>query len=551
MAVPNFLQFLSRWRRLQPRRRRIAGAASLVLLAAAMGQTAQQPRTSSLAATAENARERRTERALVAAEQAGPLALHAFLQQMPKGADLHNHLSGSVYAETWIAEAVSDHLCVNTATYALVRPKASTANPASPPECNAAEVPAAEADRNPQLYDEMIDAYSMRDFVPKEGESGHDHFFNAFEKFSSVSRSHQWEWLDQAARQAAEENTQYVEAMVTPPLDRGGKLGAQLGWNPNLEQFRQSLLAHGLRDGVARTRQSLEQTETQRRLAEHCGQPDALPACRVETRFLVQVLRGFPKENVFAQMVLCFEIAAAEPDVVGVNIVMPEDGRISMRDYHLQMRMFDLLHRDYPKVHLSLHAGELAPGLVPPEGLRFHIREAVELGHAERIGHGVDVMYEDHPYQLLRELAQKHVLVEINLTSNDWILGVRGAEHPFPIYRRYGVPVALSTDDAGVSRITLTHEYLRAAQTYRLTYADLKSMARASLEHSFLPGDSLWPQAEASAPERYTQMAPACAQDRPGSTTRSRGCDQFLSHSQKARQQWELEARFDAFEGRY
>ena len=74
---------------------------------------------------------------------------------------------------------------------------------------------------------------------------------------------------------------------------------------------------------------------------------------------------------------------------------MPEDGFISMRDYTLQMKMLDYLHSVYPKVHITLHAGELAPGLVPPEGLRFHIRQAVELGHAERIGHGVDVMYED------------------------------------------------------------------------------------------------------------------------------------------------------------
>ena len=88
-----------------------------------------------------------------------------------------------------------------------------------------------------------------------------------------------------------------------------------------------------------------------------------------------------------------------------------------MRDYTLQMKMLDYLHSVYPKVHISLHAGELAPGLVPPEGLRFHIRQAVELGHAERIGHGVDVMYEDDAPGLLKEMAQKHVMVEINLSS--------------------------------------------------------------------------------------------------------------------------------------
>ena len=109
---------------------------------------------------------------------------------------------------------------------------------------------------------------------------------------------------------------------------------------------------------------------------------------------------------------------------------MPEDGYLSMRDYTLQMKMLDYLHSVYPKVHISLHAGELAPGLVPPEGLRFHIRQAVELGHAERIGHGVDVMEEDDAAGLLKEMAQKHVMVEINLSSNEGILGVKGATIP-------------------------------------------------------------------------------------------------------------------------
>ena len=72
---------------------------------------------------------------------------------------------------------------------------------------------------------------------------------------------------------------------------------------------------------------------------------------------------------------------------------MPEDGFISMRDYTLQMKMLDYLHSVYPKVHITLHAGELAPGLVPPEGLRFHIRQAVELGarRAHRPRRGRDV----------------------------------------------------------------------------------------------------------------------------------------------------------------
>ena len=135
-----------------------------------------------------------------------------------------------------------------------------------------------------------------------------------------------------------------------------------------------------------------------------------------------------------------FELAKADPRVVGFNLVMPEDGRISMRDFTLHMRWIDYLHQFYPQVKITLHAGELAPGLVPPEGMRFHIRQSVELGHASRIGHGVDVMHEDRPHELLREMAERGVMVEIALTSNDVTLGVRGRGHPLAAYRRAGVP---------------------------------------------------------------------------------------------------------------
>jgi adenosine deaminase len=94
-------------------------------------------------------------------------------------------------------------------------------------------------------------------------------------------------------------------------------------------------------------------------------------------------------------------------------------------------------------------------------------------------------MYEDRPYDLLREMAAKKIAVEICLTSNDVILGVRGPQHPFPIYRKFGVPVTIATDDEGVSRSDLTREYQRAVETYGLTYADLKQIAHNAIQYSF------------------------------------------------------------------
>jgi adenosine deaminase len=214
-----------------------------------------------------------------------------------------------------------------------------------------------------------------------------------------------------------------------------------------------------------------------------------------------------------------------------------------MSEYHRQMLMLDYLHSVYPKVHISLHAGEIAPGLVTPEGLRFHIREAIDLGHAERIGHGVDVMYENDPHALLKEMASRHIMTEINLTSNDVILGVTGAWHPLPAYRAAGVPVALSTDDEGVSRINITHEYARAALDFNLSYLDLKNMARTSIEHSFLPGVSLWQQVD-----DFTRINSVCAGQTPGSDDPTPKCLAFLRSSEKAAEQWQLEHRYEVFE---
>jgi hypothetical protein len=204
------------------------------------------------------------------------------------------------------------------------------------------------------------------------------------------------------------------------------------------------------------------------------------------------------------------------------------------------MRIIEALHKFYPATHVALHADELWMGLVPPEGLRFHIRESIERGGAERIGHGVAVMSEDDPIGLLREMAKKNVLVEICLTSNDAILGVSGERHPLHEYMKYDVPVALATDDEGVSRTDMTHEYLRAVEDQGLNYADLKRMARASLEHSFIPGRSVWQKLESSASVCELDLREA---ERP-----TKACKALLEGSERARLQWQLEKAFTEFE---
>ena len=261
----------------------------------------------------------------------------------------------------------------------------------------------------------------------------------------------------------------------------------------------------------------------------------------MKIRFLYQVLRAFSNEQVFAQTLLGFELASADPRVVGLNFVQPEDAYNAMANYGTHMQMLHFLRAQYPAVHLSLHAGELALGLVPPEGLRFHIRDAVEIAGAERIGHGVDIAGENGSAALLTEMHDRHIDVEINLTSNDVILGVSGAAHPLSLYRAAGVPFSLSTDDEGVSRIDLTNEYVRAVTDQHLDYAALKASARASIEHSFLPGETL-----NTEPDSYAHLRAGCATPIPAAPAAA--CAAFLAKSERAAQQYELERRLAAFE---
>ncbi|HUB52120.1 MAG TPA: hypothetical protein VL986_08235 [Terracidiphilus sp.] len=480
----------------------------------------------------------------------GPEALRAFLIDFPKGADLHVHLSGAVYAETLVRDAAEDGLCVDTAAMSFAKPPCKG-------KLVAATIFTGNVDRQTQLlYDKLIDGLSVRSFKPTEGWSEHDQFFSVFDRMDGL-KDHTGEWVDEIASRAAAENQQYLELMHTPAFGHALQIAHQIGWNQRLAvadpqafaQFRQALLDRGLRDEVALGREQVRNAEAQRKQLEHCGTAQATPACGVEVRYLWQVLRDFAPEQVFAQTLLGFETVAASIDAgddtwVGINFVRPEDDMVAMRDYTLHMKMVAWLHSMYPKVHISLHAGELTLGLVPPEGLRYHIRQAVEIAGAERIGHGVDVMYEDNARQLLKELADKHIMVEINLSSNEGILGVKGDQHPFPVYRSARVPVALSTDDEGVSRIDLTNEYVRAAIDYDLSYRDLKQLARTGIEHSFLPGASLW-----AKPDDYSAVVPDCRENIIAPT--SAACVDLLHKSQKAAAEMELEQRFKAFEAKF
>ncbi len=493
-----------------------------------------------------NANEIRAARAFDIAHNLGHARLYAFLHNMPKGGDLHNHLTGAVYSETFIREAAADNLCVSPTDFSLT---------GKPAPCAAPSFPASKAIADQATWDNMNNAFSVRSYVPHTGFTEHDQFFSTFNRFGALDiNKHGGEWVHEIVTRAASQNEQYVEIMdvaaVPAIFGLAAKLHLRDTTDAGLADLKHQAEAAGLAQVVAAASAEMANMDAQRNAIEHCGTPQAQPGCTVTVRWIDSVIRDLSNEQVFTQTLVAFETTKINPNVVAVNYLRAEDWRGSVDQYAIGMRFLQWLRPQYPAAHLSLHAGELTLGIVPPEALRDHIRQAVEIAGAERIGHGVDIGYENDATGLLREMAQKNIMVEINLTSNDAILGVKGDEHPLAAYLAAHVPIALSTDDEGVSRIDITHEYVKAVEDQGFGYADLKRAARTSIEHAFLPGPSLWapPTNRTRFVQMFTNRVDACSDAVTPNALPPGPCKDFLNKSPRASQQYELERRFATFE---
>lgn len=222
--------------------------------------------------------------------------------------------------------------------------------------------------------------------------------------------------------------------MITLSGSQMRDLGVEVGLDGGFEAARDGILDKGRRDLLESSQQLLDEAEARQRELLKCGTPEADPGCNVVVRYIHQVNRLRSPEKIFADMLVGFELMALGSRVVGLNMVAPEDYINALKDYTLHMQMLEYLGTQYPEGHVTLHAGELVMGLVPPEELDFHIREAVEMANAQRIGHGIDVTRFDKPFQLMDTMAEREVMVGICLTSNDVILGIRGSQHPLRLY---------------------------------------------------------------------------------------------------------------------
>lgn len=411
-------------------------------------------------------------------------ALKAFFDKMPKGGELHYHAIGSNFAENLIDVAV-DHGCfINPQDHTLYRSKDQAINQVIPDE-NVLPI-AIYLNQDPENERKIIEAWSMLNYEEND-RNGHDWFFGTFFKFKEAFFVNTPRCLSLLTERAAKENVQYLEAMINVPEvnERALQIGDGLGMDDvsrhkieeTLEEWYTLCLEMGM-DSLVNA--NIDSLKAYRERTDFNG---------VEMNFMAYGLRIYPLlQHMFAETMLNFATASKSDLMVGVNLVAPEDNPIALELYEKHMFVFGFLASKYPGAKISLHSGELVPCLpgVDSSHLRDHIFQAIFYGHADRVGHGVDMLYEAKATKVLGYMAANHIAAEINLRSNEVILGTKPATHPVNLYLNADVPVALSTDDAGILRTDLAAQYhLLTKYSPELTYAQIKGIVRNSIEYSF------------------------------------------------------------------
>lgn len=128
-------------------------------------------------------------------------------------------------------------------------------------------------------------------------------------------------------------------------------------------------------------------------------------------------------------------------------------------------------------LRLLHHAGETCG----PES----VREAITVGHAERLGHGIRVL--DDP-ELVALVRDRGIPLEVCPSSNVALgLAPSLAAHPLPRLRDAGLAVTVNTDIPMIAGTSITEEYARIRTAFGYSDEVLAALARATAEASFAP----------------------------------------------------------------
>ncbi|WP_158729120.1 MULTISPECIES: adenosine deaminase [unclassified Flavobacterium] len=431
--------------------------------------------------------------------------LTAFFSQMPKGGDLHHHFSGSIYAEPLLQHAIKEDFYLNTETMDVRKVKENSGNWSL--------FSALKANGTLALFKQKImQKWSVKDYNYVDYPSD-KLFFESFMKFEPAKEGNFAQGLLELKKRAIAENVSYIETQLST-IPNTLQTDDLVKFDLRLRQ----LAAANDEKAILKTLDSLF-IIFQKRDAEMYAKNFntnfvsklhndlKIDDAQFTMRYQNFVLRFMEPVDLFKNIVIAFISANDSKLMAGVNIVSPEDGETSMKDYGLHMLMFKYCNSRFPNVKYTMHAGELTLGLVQPEELTWHIGAAVHTAGAHRIGHGVDMAYEKDAYKLLQFMASKTIPIEINLVSNEFILKVKEQRHPFTLYKKFGVPIVISTDDAGILRTNMTEQYVLLAKRYnQVTYKDIKQYVYNSIHFSFIKEEAVKKQLILDLDKRFTNF---------------------------------------------
>jgi adenosine deaminase len=210
-------------------------------------------------------------------------------------------------------------------------------------------------------------------------------------------------------------------------------------------------------------------------------------------RELLTALADLPREQVFgiASETLVRTAIKARDDlglpIVGLDLAGPEKGNPAS----VHKRAYEMAHEAF--LGKTVHAGED----YGPES----IFQAITDCRADRIGHGTWIFQgnrlskevqdrSDYVQKLVRYVAERRITLEVCLTSNLQTLPVLKnlKSHPFGKMLNERISVTLCTDNTLVSRTTITNEYAKAIDAFKIDASVLRHLLVYGFKRSFFPG---------------------------------------------------------------
>ncbi|MES1181843.1 MAG: adenosine deaminase, partial [Flavobacterium sp.] len=275
-------------------------------------------------------------------------ALTAFFSQMPKGGDLHHHYSGSIYAEPLLKRVVAEDFYVNTETMKVAKEKPSTGT--------WEKFSTLQSRGQLDLYKQkVIQKWSVKDYNDVDYPSD-KLFFESFDKFKHAVDGNFESGLLELKNRAIKENVSYLETQLstikchvnTGDLTRFNESLRNATKSKNektvrllLDTLYNSLLQKGIADSAKKFNTNfVEKLHTSLHIDDS----------NFTMRYQNYVLRFMEPVDLFKNIILTFISADTSPLIAGTNIVSPEDGETSMKDYWLHMIMFNYCHSRYPAV---------------------------------------------------------------------------------------------------------------------------------------------------------------------------------------------------------